>query len=52
MGAVARALREFYCPGCYTLLEVEACPPGYPVQFDFLPDLEAFHEKVLGRPLP
>lgn len=45
-------LREFYCPGCYVLLEVEACAPGYPVQFDFQPDLEAFYEKVLGRPLP
>jgi len=45
-------IREFICPGCSTLLEVEAVPPGYPVTFDFLPDLEGFYEHVLGRPLP
>ena len=45
-------LREFYCPGCFVLLEVEAVAPGYPVLFDFLPDLEGFYEKILGRPLP
>jgi len=33
-------LREYYCPGCATLLEIEAVPPGYPIVFDFLPDLE------------
>jgi acetone carboxylase gamma subunit len=32
-------LREYYCPGCATLLEVEALPPGYPIVFDFLPEL-------------
>lgn len=45
-------LREFYCPGCYTLLEVEAVPPGYPVIFDFKPDLEAYYRDVLGREMP
>lgn len=45
-------LREFICPSCATLLEVEAVPPGYPVTFDFLPDLEGFYREVLGRPLP
>ena len=44
-------LREFYCPGCYALLEVEAVPPGYPVVFDFLPDLETFYRDWLGREL-
>ena len=44
-------LREYFCPGCMTLLEVEALPPGYPVIFDFKPDLEGFYEKVLGRAL-
>ena len=44
-------LREYFCPGCMTLLEVEALPPGYPVLFDFKPDLEGFYEKVLGRAL-
>jgi acetone carboxylase gamma subunit len=45
-------LREYFCPGCNTLLEVEALPTGYPVVHDFLPDLEGFYEGWLGRPLP
>ena len=31
-------LREFYCPGCGSQLEVEAVPPGYPFIFNFLPE--------------
>jgi N-methylhydantoinase B len=45
-------LREYFCPSCATLLEVEAVPPGYPVIHDFVPDLEGFYEEWLGRPLP
>ncbi|WP_026819995.1 acetone carboxylase subunit gamma [Arthrobacter castelli] len=45
-------LREFICPGCVTLLEVEAAPPGFPIVFDFLPDLEGFYEDWLGKSLP
>jgi acetone carboxylase gamma subunit len=45
-------LREFFCPQCMTLLEVEAVPPGYPLVHDFVPDLEGFYEGWLGRPLP
>jgi len=45
-------LREYYCPGCKTLLEVEAVPPGYPIIHDFLPDLEGFYREWLGRELP
>jgi acetone carboxylase, gamma subunit len=45
-------LREFFCPGCKALLEVEAVPPGYPLVHDFVPDLEGFYEGWLGRPLP
>ena len=45
-------LREFLCPSCARLLEVEAVPPGYPVTFDFLPDLEGFYRGWLGRPVP
>lgn len=45
-------IREFICPGCATLLEVEALPPGHPFVFDFLPDLEGFYEGILGRSLP
>lgn len=40
-------LREFICPNCATLLEVEAVPPGYPVVFDFQPDLDGFYERWL-----
>lgn len=45
-------IREFICPGCTTLLEVEAAPPGFPIVFDFLPDLETFYNEWLGRPIP
>ncbi len=45
-------IREYICPNCATLLEVEAAPPGWPVIFDFLPDLEGFYEGWLGRSLP
>jgi acetone carboxylase gamma subunit len=44
-------IREFICPGCRTLLEVEACPPGYPIVHDFEPDLDAFYRDWLGTPL-
>ncbi len=45
-------LREFFCPKCFALLDVEAVPPGYPVIFNFLPDIDAFYEKWLGRNTP
>jgi len=45
-------LREFLCPSCARLLEVEAVPPGYPVVHDFLPDVEGFYRGWLGRELP
>lgn len=35
-----QVLREFICPGCATLLDVEPVPVGYPFIFNFLPDLE------------
>ena len=44
-------IREFICPGCATLLEVEACAPGYPVLHDFVPDLVGFYRDWLGSPL-
>jgi acetone carboxylase gamma subunit len=46
------SLREYFCPGCKTLLEVEAVPTGYPVVHDFVPDLEGFYSEWLGRDLP
>src|SRR5450759_2595615 len=45
-------LHEFYCPGCWSLLEVEAVPPGYPAVFDFEPDIDTFYADFLGRPAP
>ncbi len=44
-------LREYFCPGCHSQLDVEAVPPGYPIVFNFLPDLEAFYADWLGEPL-
>ena len=45
-------VREYYCPGCGSLLMVEAVPVGYPVIFDTLPDIDTFYSNWLGRPLP
>ncbi len=45
-------LREFLCPGCGALLEVDAAVPGYPVTFDFLPDLTTFYRDWLHEPAP
>ena len=49
-------IREYYCPGCAAQLEVEAVPPGYPILFDFLPDIDGFYDmrpklkkKILGK---
>lgn len=45
-------VREYVCPGCGSLLEVEAVPRGCPPDFEFLPDLDTFYSEWLGRPLP
>ena len=45
-------IREFYCPGCATLLKVDSAPVGYPILFDILPDIDRFYREWLGRPLP
>jgi acetone carboxylase, gamma subunit len=44
-------IREFYCPGCGVQLEVENVPPGYPVSFDFLPDIDGLYAEWIGKPL-
>ena len=44
-------IREFICPHCARLLEVEACAPGYPVVDDFTPDIDGFYREWLDRPL-
>jgi acetone carboxylase gamma subunit len=45
-------VREYYCPGCGSQLQVETVPYGYPAVFDFLPDLDSFYREWLGKPLP
>lgn len=45
-------IREFFCPGCYALLDVEAVPAGYPVLQKFEPDIDTFYEEWLGEPAP
>jgi acetone carboxylase gamma subunit len=44
-------VREFYCPQCSTQLAVENLPPGYPVLFEIMPDLDTFYREWLGEPL-
>ncbi len=45
-------LREYYCPGCGSQLEVESVPRGCPPDFEFLPDLDTYYRDWLARPLP
>jgi acetone carboxylase gamma subunit len=45
-------LREFFCPECYTLLDVDAVPAGYPVLKPFDPDIDTFYEEWLDKPTP
>ena len=45
-------VREYSCPGCGTMLEVEAVPRGTPSDFEFLPVLDTFYSEWVGRPLP
>jgi acetone carboxylase gamma subunit len=45
-------IREFICPGCGALLDVDAVPPGYPIIKEFEPDIETFYTKWLKRPIP
>jgi len=45
-------IREFFCPCCGTQLAVEVLPPGYTVQFEFLPDIDGLYREQLSSPLP
>lgn len=44
--------REYYCPQCATLHDVEAPTPWYPVIHDFEPDIDAFYQEWVKLPLP
>lgn len=45
-------LREWYCPECHQLIDVDAVPVGYPVLKQFEPDIDTFYEEWQGRPAP
>ncbi|MCL6626454.1 MAG: acetone carboxylase subunit gamma [Alicyclobacillus shizuokensis] len=40
---------EFYCPGCGTLVETEALPPGHPITHDIELDIDKLKAKYLDR---
>ena len=44
--------REYYCPSCATMHDVEAPTPWYPVIHDFEPDIEVFYNEWVHLPLP
>lgn len=44
--------REYFCPQCATLHDVEAPTPWYPVIRDFEPDIDTFYKDWLGMAVP
>ncbi len=44
--------REYYCPSCGVMHDIEAPTPWYPVIHDFEPDIEAFYQDWVGLPVP
>lgn len=44
--------REYYCPQCGTMHDVEAPTPWYPVIHDFEPDIDAFYTEWVHLPVP
>lgn len=44
--------REYYCPQCAAMHDVEAPTPWYPVLHDFEPDIDAFYQDWVHLPLP
>jgi acetone carboxylase gamma subunit len=44
--------REYYCPSCGIMHDVEAPTPWYPVIHDFEPDIEAFYKEWVNLPVP
>jgi acetone carboxylase, gamma subunit len=45
-------LVEFYCPGCGTLVETEALPPGHPPTHDIEIDLDSLRRRASGEVKP
>ena len=44
--------REYYCPQCGCMHDVEAPTPWYPVVHDFEPDIDTFYKEWVNLPLP
>lgn len=44
--------REYYCPECGVMHDVEAPTPWYPVIHDFEPNIEAFYKDWVNLPVP
>nr|WP_175799634.1 acetone carboxylase subunit gamma [Burkholderia anthina] len=44
--------REYYCPTCAAMHDVEAPTPWYPVIHDFEPDIDAFYSEWVNLPVP
>jgi acetone carboxylase gamma subunit len=47
-----QVFREYFCPECGIMHDVEAPTPWYPVIHDFEPDIEAFYRDWLNLPVP
>lgn len=47
-----QVFREYICPECGIMHDVEAPVPWYPVVHDFEPDIEAFYRDWLNQPVP
>jgi acetone carboxylase gamma subunit len=47
-----QVIREYFCPECATLHDVEAPTPWYPVIKDFEPDIETFYRDWLNLQVP
>jgi acetone carboxylase, gamma subunit len=44
--------REYCCPACGVMHDIEAPTPWYPVIHDFEPDIEAYYKEWVHLPLP
>ena len=44
--------REYYCPSCGVMHDVEAPVPWYPVIHDFEPDIDTFYKEWVQMPMP
>lgn len=45
-------IREFFCPECFKLIDVDAVPAGYPIIKPFDPDIDTFYEEWADEEVP